>query len=53
MWIYNKTSKDYIPPNPYSLQDYSDMAISSAQIKMKWVYDFEDLTFRRPKNKKE
>jgi hypothetical protein len=53
MWLYNKTSKDFIPPNPYSLQNYCDIAISSAQIKMKWVYDFEDLTFRRPKNKKE
>jgi hypothetical protein len=53
MWLYNKTSKDFIPPNPYSLQNYCDIAIGSAQIKMKWVYDFEDLTFRRPKNKKE
>jgi hypothetical protein len=52
MWLYNRSSK---PPDKshYSLQNYSDIAISSAQIKMKWVYDFEDLTFRRPKNKKE
>ena len=51
MWLYNRTSK---PPDKsnYSLQDYSDIATSSAQIKMNWVYDFKDLTFRRPKTRK-
>ena len=52
MWLYDRTRK---PPDRshFSLQNYSDIAISSAQIKMKWVYDFEDLTFSRLINKKE
>jgi hypothetical protein len=52
MWLYNRSSKTP-DKSHYSLQNYIDIAIGSAQIKMKWVYDFEDLTFHRPKNKKE
>jgi hypothetical protein len=52
IWFYNRTRK---PPDRshYSLQNYCDITISTAQIKMKWVYDSEDLAFNQPKNKKE
>jgi hypothetical protein len=53
IWLYDRTSETSVRLIRYSLENYIDIATSSAQIKMNWVYDLEDLTFRRPKNKKE